>query len=598
MKSPVTSFRRKMTALLLVCSLLTAGFAPVAAGSDDQERARLSERLQPPRLSGLAVLAEQDDKFICRGATADENRQLARTDEVEMLALNAETAEADEGINIILRGTAQLESFPAARAAFLRAANRWRSLIRTPVTVVIDVDFGPTRFGRPYPRGVIGSTGSQELGAAGLYPLVRRQLLAGAINAQKRALYDLLPENILPTDQGETDTMLVPSILLRAIGLLPPVYDPALERGLGSPPSIGFNSAFPFDFDPGDGVTLGRIDFDAVAIHEIGHALGFTSNNGLREIADELEIELPLFASVWDMFRINAGLVPVCLRSGTRVLKSGVAAEFMTLDGGIAVANGGLIGDRGDFAQSSHWKSEFDNGNLIGVMDPFSIPGLRRSITVNDVKALDAFGYDLNPEAVSTLPVITSLKARLDGELVTITGAATDGDADLRAIQFTYYTKDGAPTLIFLSQFPASFTSGANATFTAAAPLPSFLISAILSGRISVVVVDSKGNTSPGLTADFSEGDHGGAIITDAILYQGRLIIRGRAMAGKVKLEVNGEIVNPPALVQADADNDVVRTFGSADNLGLFPGPNRIRLSQGGRWSNIFILNLPDDEEN
>jgi hypothetical protein len=75
-----------MTALLLVCSLLTAGFAPVAAGSDDQERARLSERLQPPRLSGLAVLAEQDDKFICRGATADENRQLARTDEVEMLA--------------------------------------------------------------------------------------------------------------------------------------------------------------------------------------------------------------------------------------------------------------------------------------------------------------------------------------------------------------------------------------------------------------------------------------------------------------------------------------------------------------------------------
>ena len=41
---------------------------------------------------------------------------------------------------------------------------------------------------------------------------------------------------------------------------------------------IGFNSAHSFDFNPDDGITAGSLDFDAVVVHEIGHALGFTSN--------------------------------------------------------------------------------------------------------------------------------------------------------------------------------------------------------------------------------------------------------------------------------------------------------------------------------
>ena len=38
-----------------------------------------------------------------------------------------------------------------------------------------------------------------------------------------------------------------------------------------------FSSAFSFDFNPDDGVTAGQMDFIGVAIHEIGHALGFIS---------------------------------------------------------------------------------------------------------------------------------------------------------------------------------------------------------------------------------------------------------------------------------------------------------------------------------
>ncbi|MFH7813512.1 NF038122 family metalloprotease, partial [Acetobacter lovaniensis] len=41
--------------------------------------------------------------------------------------------------------------------------------------------------------------------------------------------------------------------------------------------SITFSSAFAFDFDPTDGIEANSFDFIGVAIHEIGHALGFVS---------------------------------------------------------------------------------------------------------------------------------------------------------------------------------------------------------------------------------------------------------------------------------------------------------------------------------
>ena len=49
-------------------------------------------------------------------------------------------------LDIILRPTAQLQANPEALAAFERAAATWENLITTEITVVVDVDYGTTRF--------------------------------------------------------------------------------------------------------------------------------------------------------------------------------------------------------------------------------------------------------------------------------------------------------------------------------------------------------------------------------------------------------------------------------------------------------------------
>lgn len=64
------------------------------------------------------------------------------------------------GLRIVLHGTSQLEQNQTAKNAFIVAANRWEAIISTPITVVIDVDFGTTFFGQPYPDpSILGATG-------------------------------------------------------------------------------------------------------------------------------------------------------------------------------------------------------------------------------------------------------------------------------------------------------------------------------------------------------------------------------------------------------------------------------------------------------
>lgn len=344
----------------------------------------------------------------CRDATKEEaellserrilDQDMRQLNHLETLAENGISPNADGGLKIILRGTPQLDGFPDAKNGFINAAARWEAIIKTPITIVVDVDYGTTRFGTPYPSGVIGSTRGQTLGANDIYNDIRDLLIATASNQQETSLYNSLPAGSLPTDLGAIKALQAPSATLRALQAIDPVADPVKEMSnFGPPPSIGFSSAFSYDFNPADGIDSDKTDFDGVAVHEIGHLLGFTSNVGLKELVPSSN---PI-VTVWDIFRFRPDVTSQNFTSGSRVLSSGGDQVFFngTKTG---VSTGRPDGSGGDRAQASHWRAKELNGNVqIGVMDPFGRRGQRDEITQNDINAINTFGYMVASDVAS-----------------------------------------------------------------------------------------------------------------------------------------------------------------------------------------------------
>ncbi|MDW8256429.1 MAG: NF038122 family metalloprotease, partial [Acidobacteriota bacterium] len=344
---------------------------------------------------GFVIVQGEDGSATCREATPEELLQMRPDPNVPLHVITPlQASQQQTGLRIILRGTPQLEQFPQAKAAFLRAAQTWERLIQSPITVVIDVDFGPTRFGRPFSPRTIGSAITQEVGGS-VYSGVRSQLLAGASSASETTIYTALPQGQVPTDLGATERILAPSAVFRALGLINPVADPDGERSrFGDPPSIGFNSNMPFDFNPNDGIDPDKLDFDATAVHEIGHVLGFTSLVGYRE----LDASSPVAVSVWDLFRFRPGVTQATFSTAQRILSSGGEQVFFAGPPALPLSTGRPDGSGGDGNQASHWKDDDLTGQYIGIMDPTARPGERNEITENDLKALDFFGYRVSAQ--------------------------------------------------------------------------------------------------------------------------------------------------------------------------------------------------------
>jgi uncharacterized protein (TIGR03437 family) len=364
---------------------------------------------------GGYVIKQDQGRIACRRATSAETQSMRRRDpdqQLRLLTPVTNNLEQQTGLKIILQGTSQLDSFPAAKDAFIRAAAKWQSLIQTPITVVLNVDFGPQRFGENYESNTIGSTDGQNLRVSTGYPTVRSALISLASGATEATLLNALPAGSVPTDIGSTASLSAPSALFRALGLLNPVANPDAEKQFGDPPSIGFNSKFNFDFDPSDGVGSNKIDFDSTAVHEIGHALGFTSNVGLKEVDSTSTTTV----AVWDLFRFRPGTNLSTFATAQRILSSGGDQAFF--DGGaeLALSTGRVDGTGGDGNQASHWKADELTGKYIGIMDPSISLGKRDLLTDSDLRVLDVIGYQLRTTAnqPGTAPAIGFAPAALD----------------------------------------------------------------------------------------------------------------------------------------------------------------------------------------
>jgi hypothetical protein len=376
---------------------LIGGTRPSAAGGTGQDGWHLST----PSYS-LTAWDEPDGYIIeakgqhstCRLAAPDEARALLdRGSRSDLHIINPRPAgllPQSAGLQITLMGTPQLDTFPQAKTAFVNAAANWQARIKTPISIVIDVDFGPMAFGTTFGMGVLGQTAGQSVGSNTLYPVLRQALIAGASNQDEASLYNSLSVGVLQTDIGTTSAVAGPATELRATGILPATADPAGEMAqLGPPPAIAFNSNFQFTFDPSGGIVPNTTDFDAVATHEIGHVLGFNSRVGVLELSPGT----PLALSQLDIFRTAPGATSANFGSRTRTLSSGGMQDFYFGSPELAFSTGKPDGTGGDGNQAGHWKSVVITGILIGIMDPSIAKGERRTISDNDLRAFQAIGY-------------------------------------------------------------------------------------------------------------------------------------------------------------------------------------------------------------
>jgi len=306
-------------------------------------------------------------------------------------ALAAALAAPSQAANIILidanNSFASSPNGADALYAFRKAANYWNQPLSSDATIRIDIGFSPQD------PGVLGSTSvnSSAVSVASVYQALAR---TGNSALDSIAVSHLSPLNaggglsmrlngyVDPAAQTGIDTAAATRLssgnnnINNYLDANTAVLK-ALKLNTGQPAnaadaSINFSSSFAFDYNPSNGITPGSYDFTAVAVHELGHALGFISGTDTLDYLghpngpgaagfDTDRIDNYAVGSTLDLFRYGNGFNP----DGSRQLQwSANRPAFFSVDGQhvFNIANPSQEAPffstgqfNGDGNQASHW---------------------------------------------------------------------------------------------------------------------------------------------------------------------------------------------------------------------------------------------------
>lgn len=321
----------------------------------------------------------------------------------------------DDGGGGVVEGTGAFNAFSAA-------ARFWESVFTNDATVNLTVGFRSLDPGVLAQAGsartdvdvgtfmnALAATGTTNLDATAVLPTLGASTIGatGAVDAiisgpRPDGTGVALPlERVLDNDGGANNSILwANNSVLKAVGLLG-------DDG-SSDAAITFSSNFQFDFNPTDGIDAGAFDFVGIAIHEIGHALGFVSGVDIYDINTGFGGDIGQFGlfSALDLFRYsNESAAQGALDWAVGGHEDPDTASFFSLDGGAT----NLFGDaffstgsqNGDGRQASHWRDVGFGETQRGIMDPTFGRNQEGIITGLDLAAFDAFGWNLNYDVLA-----------------------------------------------------------------------------------------------------------------------------------------------------------------------------------------------------